>query len=168
MPSLTMTLKAGLGTVDTEFPLVDVQNALGASALFKALIRLLLALHLEEPYLVALHARYRVTPGLSRLLAQASGRLLRGPHEFFALPEGYPQSLATLAVTQGDHALEALYLLSPRQDHLSGLAKPFVHELRGSLQGAHPRVHGMPPSSRSDALSGASLCTISMMPLVGS
>src|SRR5215217_2128768 len=29
MPSLTMTLKAGLGTVDTEFPLVDVQNALG-------------------------------------------------------------------------------------------------------------------------------------------
>src|SRR5215217_2889142 len=28
MPSLTMTLKAGLGTVDTEFPLVDVQNAL--------------------------------------------------------------------------------------------------------------------------------------------
>jgi hypothetical protein len=28
-----MTLKAGLGTVDTEFPLVDVQNALVALAM---------------------------------------------------------------------------------------------------------------------------------------
>src|SRR5215212_8246132 len=145
-----------------------MKTAVGASALSKALIRLLLALHLEEPYLVPLYVRYCVTPCLSRLLAQASGRLLRGAHEFFALPEGYPQSLATLTVTQGDHALEALYLLGSVQDHLSGLAKPFVHELRGPLQGAHPRVHGMPPSSRSDTLSGVSLSTISMMPLVGS
>lgn len=47
--------------------------------------------------------------------------------------DDYPERPAAVAVTEGDHALEAFHQPALRQHHLSGLAQAFVHELLGSL-----------------------------------
>src|SRR5215212_5910703 len=79
--------------------------------------------YLEEPHLVALHARYRFAHGMRGVLAHLGGRLFAGLKRFLALPEGYPQRLATLPVAEGDHPLKALLLPEPRKDVLPDLAQ---------------------------------------------
>src|SRR5215208_343140 len=106
-------------------------SSVGPLSLSKALR--LLALYLKEPNFVPLHADYRVATTLRRLLAQELSRFLGSTHGSFALPEGYPKRPAAVAITEGDHALEALHQLALRQHHLSGLAQALVNELWGSL-----------------------------------
>src|SRR5215217_4823558 len=96
------------------------RSPVGALSLSKALR--FLALYLKEPNFVPLHAGYRLATSLRRLFAQALSRLLGGTHGFFTLPEGYPKRPAAVAVTEGDHALEALHQPTLRQHHLSGQA----------------------------------------------
>src|SRR5215216_6348495 len=80
----------------------------------------LLVLYLKEADFVSLYACYLFPANLCRLLAQLVSRLLRGTHRFFTLPEGDAKSLATLAVSECDHAFEAVHLLGPWQDLISG------------------------------------------------
>src|SRR5215211_7519756 len=132
-----------------EFPFYDVRRIRATRgdevAVTRPLRHYLLGLYLKETNLIPLHADYRVATSLRRLFAQPIGRLLRDTHGFFALPEGNAKSLATVAVTEGDHAFEAVHQPPLGQYHLPGLAQSFIHELWGTLQGTHPRVHSMPP-----------------------
>jgi hypothetical protein len=81
---------------------------------------------LKEADFVPLHARYRPPAGLRRLLAHPVGRFLRGAHGLFALPEGYPEHLATVALTQGAQPFEPVQLPSTWEDLLSCLVQTFI------------------------------------------
>src|SRR5215213_2178048 len=98
--------------------------------------------YFEEANFIPLHPGYRPPASLRRLLAQSVGPFLRGAQGLFALPEGYPEHLATLAISEGDDPFEPwIHLLSLGQDHLSGMAHAFVYLLRRPLKDTHPRVH---------------------------
>src|SRR5215203_2443406 len=83
--------------------------------------------YFEEANFIPLHPGHRPPASLRRLLAQSVGPFLRGAQGLFALPEGYPDHLATLAISEGDDPFEPwVHLLSLGQDHLSGMAHAFV------------------------------------------
>src|SRR5919107_969572 len=105
--------------------------------------------HLKEADFVPLYILYRVARILRCVAARTSSDFLAGLQSLLALPKGDADQLATLTVTEGDESFEPVLLLQYGQDMLFHIAQTLIHLVGGSLQCAHPRVHGrITPFSR--------------------
>src|SRR3954447_4314075 len=122
---------------------IRAQRSRGPNAPARIASRPRLARHLEEADFEPLYILYSVADVLRRFPARTISHLLGGPHGLLALPKGDADQLAALAVTKGEETFEAVLLPQLGQDVFSDIVHPFVQPPGGTLQGTHPRVHGL-------------------------